>query len=103
MRNANRTLLQVFKKVEKQLPMLTTLDLQYVSPELLKVRNLELAVPGALFTRFKNISPRSHYNYIRNLSQRKTHGQDRKFRSHSSGYQFEAAATALEREGQRWP
>ena len=38
--------LKVFKKVEKQLPQLTTLDLQYVSPELLKARNLELAVPG---------------------------------------------------------
>ncbi|KIM74515.1 hypothetical protein PILCRDRAFT_801024 [Piloderma croceum F 1598] len=36
----------VFKKVEKQLPSLTTLDLQYISPELLKARNLELAVPG---------------------------------------------------------
>ncbi|KAF8892145.1 phosphatidylinositol 3-kinase [Infundibulicybe gibba] len=36
----------VFKKVEKQLPQLTTLDLQYVSPSLLKARNLELAVPG---------------------------------------------------------
>ncbi|KAI0718027.1 atypical/PIKK/FRAP protein kinase [Cerioporus squamosus] len=36
----------VFKKIEKQLPQLTTLDLQYVSPELLKTRNLELAVPG---------------------------------------------------------
>lgn len=37
---------QVFKKIEKQLPQLTTLDLQYVSPDLLKARNLELAVPG---------------------------------------------------------
>ncbi|KAF9482580.1 atypical/PIKK/FRAP protein kinase [Pholiota conissans] len=36
----------VFKRVEKQLPQLTTLDLQYVSPSLLKARNLELAVPG---------------------------------------------------------
>ncbi|KAJ6619840.1 atypical/PIKK/FRAP protein kinase [Mycena sp. CBHHK59/15] len=36
----------VFKKVEKQLPQLTTLDLQYVSPRLLKARDLELAVPG---------------------------------------------------------
>ncbi|TFK75010.1 phosphatidylinositol 3-kinase [Pluteus cervinus] len=36
----------VFKKVEKQLPQLQTLDLQYVSPALLKARNLELAVPG---------------------------------------------------------
>ncbi|KAI5120260.1 hypothetical protein M0805_004596 [Coniferiporia weirii] len=36
----------VFKKIEKQMPQLVTLDLQYVSPELLKARNLELAVPG---------------------------------------------------------
>jgi FKBP12-rapamycin complex-associated protein len=36
----------VFKKVEKQLPQLTTLDLQYVSPSLLKARSLDLAVPG---------------------------------------------------------
>ncbi|KAJ7247605.1 atypical/PIKK/FRAP protein kinase [Mycena haematopus] len=36
----------VFKKVEKQLPQLTTLDLQYVSPRLLKARDLDLAVPG---------------------------------------------------------
>jgi phosphatidylinositol kinase/protein kinase (PI-3 family) len=37
---------QVFKKIEKQLPQLMSLDLQYVSPALLKARNLELAVPG---------------------------------------------------------
>ncbi|KAI0832116.1 FAT-domain-containing protein [Trametes gibbosa] len=36
----------VFKKIEKQLPQLTTLDLQYVSPELLKAKSLDLAVPG---------------------------------------------------------
>ncbi|KIM44660.1 hypothetical protein M413DRAFT_25110 [Hebeloma cylindrosporum] len=36
----------VFKKVEKQLPQLTTLDLQYVSPSLLEARSLDLAVPG---------------------------------------------------------
>ncbi|OSX64010.1 hypothetical protein POSPLADRAFT_1065405 [Postia placenta MAD-698-R-SB12] len=36
----------VFKKVESQLRQLTTLDLQFVSPELLKARDLELAVPG---------------------------------------------------------
>lgn len=39
----------IFRKIEKQLPQLTTLDLQYVSPELLKARNLELAVPGWLY------------------------------------------------------
>ncbi|KAJ7237528.1 atypical/PIKK/FRAP protein kinase [Mycena haematopus] len=36
----------VFQRIEKQLPQLTALDLQYVSPELLNVRNLDLAVPG---------------------------------------------------------
>ena len=36
----------VFRKIEKHMPQLTTLDLQYVSPELLKARNLDLAVPG---------------------------------------------------------
>lgn len=44
--NHGLSLIQVFRKVEKQLPQLTTLDLQYVSPELLKARNLDLAVPG---------------------------------------------------------
>jgi hypothetical protein len=67
--------MKVFKKVEKQLPQLTTLDLQYVSPELLKARNLELAVPGTcheqneLFRLFildyRDISERkgNHYDY----------------------------------------
>ncbi|OJT05171.1 Phosphatidylinositol 3-kinase tor1 [Trametes pubescens] len=36
----------VFKKIEKQLPQLTKLDLQYVSPELFKAKNLDLAIPG---------------------------------------------------------
>jgi phosphatidylinositol kinase/protein kinase (PI-3 family) len=40
------TALQVFKKIEKQLPQLTNLDLQFVSPELLRARDLQLAVPG---------------------------------------------------------
>lgn len=40
------TRFKVFRKIERQLPMLTTLDLQFVSPQLLKAENLELAVPG---------------------------------------------------------
>lgn len=36
----------VFKKISKQLPNLTSLELQYVSPNLLKCQDLELAVPG---------------------------------------------------------
>ena len=36
----------VFKRINKQLPSLTTLELQYVSPALVQARNLELAVPG---------------------------------------------------------
>lgn len=49
----------MFKKIEKQLPQLATLDLQYVSPDLLKARNLELAVPGT-YPIF--VSPRSDSN-----------------------------------------
>ena len=37
---------QVFRRISKQLPQLTTLDLQYVSPKLLNAENLEIAVPG---------------------------------------------------------
>jgi FKBP12-rapamycin complex-associated protein len=37
---------KVFRRIEKQLPLLTTIDLQYVSPKLLQSENLELAVPG---------------------------------------------------------
>ncbi|XP_052193242.1 serine/threonine-protein kinase TOR isoform X2 [Diospyros lotus] len=36
----------VFRRIDKQLQTLTTLELQSVSPELLECRNLELAVPG---------------------------------------------------------
>ncbi|ORY05502.1 FAT-domain-containing protein [Neocallimastix californiae] len=36
----------VFRKINKQLPQLTTLELKYVSPKLLNARDLELAVPG---------------------------------------------------------
>ena len=36
----------VFTRIKKQLETLMTLDLQFVSPELLGARNLQLAVPG---------------------------------------------------------
>ncbi|XP_047975859.1 serine/threonine-protein kinase TOR-like isoform X2 [Salvia hispanica] len=36
----------VFRRIDKQLQTLTTLDLQSVSPELLECRDLKLAVPG---------------------------------------------------------
>ena len=37
----------VFRKISKQLPQLTSLELQYVSPKLLTCRDLELAMPGS--------------------------------------------------------
>ncbi|KAI1309348.1 Serine/threonine-protein kinase mTOR [Halotydeus destructor] len=37
----------VFRRISKQLPSLTSLELQYVSPKLLMCRDLELAVPGS--------------------------------------------------------
>lgn len=36
----------VFRRISRQLPHLTQLELQYVSPKLLQCRDLELAVPG---------------------------------------------------------
>lgn len=36
----------VFKRINKQLPALTTLDVQFVAPALVKAEHLELAVPG---------------------------------------------------------
>ncbi|QPG75762.1 hypothetical protein FOA43_003122 [Brettanomyces nanus] len=36
----------VFRKISRQLPQLQSLDLHHVSPKLLAVRNMELAVPG---------------------------------------------------------
>jgi FKBP12-rapamycin complex-associated protein len=37
----------VFRRISRQLPKLTQLELHYVSPKLLACRNLELAVPGS--------------------------------------------------------
>uniref|UniRef100_A0A915JVW2 non-specific serine/threonine protein kinase n=1 Tax=Romanomermis culicivorax TaxID=13658 RepID=A0A915JVW2_ROMCU len=36
----------VFRRISKQLPQLTTLELHYISPKLLLCQNMELAVPG---------------------------------------------------------
>ncbi|KAK5667368.1 phosphatidylinositol kinase-related protein kinase tor1 [Batrachochytrium dendrobatidis] len=38
---------QVFKKVSKLLPQLNSLEMQYVSPKLLKAQDFDLAVPGS--------------------------------------------------------
>ncbi|KAI8439629.1 hypothetical protein MSG28_013348 [Choristoneura fumiferana] len=37
----------VFRRISRQLPQLTSLELQYVSPRLLNCRDLQLAVPGS--------------------------------------------------------
>jgi len=37
----------VFRRITRQLPQLTNLELQYVSPKLYQSRNMELAVPGS--------------------------------------------------------
>ncbi|KAI8813143.1 armadillo-type protein [Cladochytrium replicatum] len=36
----------VFRRINKQLPQLTTLELQYISPKLLNAQNFDLAAPG---------------------------------------------------------
>ncbi|KAI6250061.1 Serine/threonine-protein kinase tor2 [Erysiphe necator] len=37
---------QVFRRISRQLPQLNSVDLTYVSPKLLRARDLDLAVPG---------------------------------------------------------
>lgn len=37
----------VFRRITRHLPQLTSLELQYVSPNLLCCRDLELAIPGS--------------------------------------------------------
>jgi FKBP12-rapamycin complex-associated protein len=37
---------QVFRRITRQLPQVTTLDLTYCSPKLLHAKNLDLAIPG---------------------------------------------------------
>ncbi|KAL2022046.1 hypothetical protein VTK56DRAFT_6286 [Thermocarpiscus australiensis] len=37
---------QVFRRISRQLPQMTTLELTYCSPKLLQARDLDLAVPG---------------------------------------------------------
>lgn len=39
----------IFRKISQTLPLLQTLELQHVSPNLLNVRDLELAIPGTYF------------------------------------------------------
>ena len=50
----------VFRRISRQLPQLTQLELQYVSPKLLMCRDLELAVPVSHinFTTFFAIAAR---------------------------------------------
>jgi len=48
---------QVFRRINKLLPQLKVLELEYMSPNLLAARNLELAVPGLLHLLFEiNVS-----------------------------------------------
>ncbi len=46
---------QVFRRISRQLPKLTQLELHYVSPKLLACRDLELAVPGSYVPVKENI------------------------------------------------
>lgn len=45
----------VFRRISRQLPKLTQLELQYVSPKLLACKDLELAVPGSYVPGRENI------------------------------------------------
>ncbi|KAJ1339773.1 hypothetical protein BSLG_005592 [Batrachochytrium salamandrivorans] len=49
---------QVFKKITKQLPQLSTLELQHVSPKLLEAKDFDLAVPGSYVSGEPSVSRR---------------------------------------------
>ncbi|KZT51925.1 phosphatidylinositol 3-kinase [Calocera cornea HHB12733] len=51
----------VWKKIQKSIPHLTTIELQYTSPELLKARDLKVAVPGT-YRSGKEIIPIASFN-----------------------------------------
>ena len=91
--------LQVFKKIEKQLPQLTTLDLQYVSPELLKAKNLDLAVPGMLPS-FQVVCGDLMFRN-RNVPEREAYHQDRQLCIQAHGHLVEAAPSAADNQRQR--
>ena len=46
----------VFRRISKQLPQLTALELQYVSPKLLEAQNLKLAVPGTYMATYNQMN-----------------------------------------------
>ena len=55
----------VFRRISRQLPQMTTLELQAVSPRLLAARNMNLAVPG---TYRPNITPVLIESFVPSLS-----------------------------------
>ncbi|EFO21688.2 phosphatidylinositol 3 [Loa loa] len=54
----------VFRKISSQLRQLTSLDLNYVSPRLVKARDLELAVPGTYDPRAPLVTISSIHNTL---------------------------------------
>lgn len=57
---------QVFRKINKQLPQLTNLELQHVSPRLLEINNIELAIPGT-YKSGRKIVKISRFNHTLNV------------------------------------
>ncbi len=56
---------RVFRRINKQLPSMTQLELQQVSPKLLQAKDLELSVPGTYragqpVIRIKSFNPTLH-------------------------------------------
>lgn len=63
----------VFRRISRQLPQLTSLELQYVSPKLLACKDLELAVPGSYMPgteliSIANIHPNLQVGHLLNIS-----------------------------------
>ncbi|CAK7330253.1 unnamed protein product [Dovyalis caffra] len=71
----------VFRRIDKQLQVMTTLDLQSVSPELVECRDLELAVPGTYRAGIMNFLQLIYYQTLRprKLTIQGSDGEDHAF------------------------
>lgn len=79
---------QVFKKINRQLPSLMTLEMQYVSPKLKQIADLELAVPGTYLSN-KPVVRIAKFDQIATVIQSKQRPRKLNLKgSDGNGYQY---------------
>ncbi|KAL9647121.1 hypothetical protein ABK040_004838 [Willaertia magna] len=79
---------QVFRRINKQLPHMMKLELQYVSPKLLDAESLELAVPGTYKSGHPVIRIASMVSQLRVIGSKQRPRKLKMYGSDGSEYQF---------------